>query len=240
MDDIEKLRQMIKESNNIVVFTGAGVSTDSGIKDFRGQNGLSRETNIPLEVLLSSDYFYSNTEDFYKFYKEYFSPERIKPNITHKYLKKLEDEHKLKAIVTQNIDGLHSKAGSKTVYEVHGTTYTNHCIKCNKKYDYNYVFKKEGVPRCSCGGLIKPDVVLYGEQLPKFAFENSIKAISDADMLMVLGSSLVVYPAAGLINYFNGKNFVIINNDETSYDRDATLVIRRNLSEVFNELDKGE
>ena len=240
MNDIELLRQMIKESNNIVVLTGAGVSTDSGIKDFRGKDGLSKESSIPLEILLSSDYFYSHTEDFYEFYKEYFSPEKIKPNITHKYLKKLEDEQKLKAIITQNIDGLHSKAGSKTVYVLHGTTYKYHCIKCNKKYDYNYVFNCDGVPRCSCGGIIKPDVVLYGEMLPVDALENSIRAVSNADMLMVLGSSLVVYPAAGLIDYFNGKNFVIINNDETSYDKEATLVIHKNLSDVFKELEKGE
>ena len=238
MDKIEQLKQMIKESNNIVCFTGAGVSTDSGIKDFRSKNGLSKDTSIPVEILLSSNYFYSHTEDFYEFYKEYFDSSKIKPNITHKYLKKLEDEGKLKAIITQNIDGLHSKAGSKTVYEVHGTVFKNHCIKCEKEYDEDYVFKSKGVPLCTCGGIIKPNVVLYGEQLPEEAVNGSIKAIENADMLLVLGSSLVVYPAAGFIDYFHGKYLVIINNDRTQYDDVASLVIHENLSKVFKELDK--
>lgn len=238
MDKVEELKKIINESNRIVVLTGAGVSTDSGIKDFRGKNGLSKEFDIPMEILLSSNYFYSHTEEFYKFYKEYFDASNIEPNITHKYLKKLEDDNKLSAIITQNIDGLHSKAGNKKVYELHGTTFKNHCIKCNKEYSSEYVFKSEGVPKCSCGGLIKPNVVLYGEMLPQDALEKSIDAVSHADLLLVLGSSLVVYPAAGLIDYFSGKNLVIINKDKTPYDRYANLVINADLSKVFKELNK--
>lgn len=238
MDKVEELKKIINESNRIVVLTGAGVSTDSGIKDFRGKNGLSKEFDIPMEILLSSNYFYSHTEEFYKFYKEYFDASNIEPNITHKYLKKLEDDNKLSAIITQNIDGLHSKAGNKKVYELHGTTFKNHCIKCNKEYSSEYVFKSEGVPKCSCGGLIKPNVVLYGEMLPQDALEKSIDAVSHADLLLVLGSSLVVYPAAGLIDYFSGKNLVIINKDKTPYDRYANIVINDDLSKVFKELNK--
>ena len=237
---IEELKELINKSNNIVVFTGAGVSTGSGIKDFRSKDGLSSEVDIPMEILLSSDYFYSNTEEFFKYYKKYFDITNIEPNIVHKYLKKLEDLGKLKAIVTQNIDGLHSKSGTSNVYEIHGTVYTNHCIKCNKEYDYKYVFSSVGVPHCSCGGIVKPDVVLYGEALPEIEFNKSIKAIENADLFIVLGSSLVVYPAAGLINYYYGDKFVIINRDKTSYDRFAKIVINDDLVKVFKELDKGE
>lgn len=237
---IEELKELINKSNNIVVFTGAGVSTGSGIKDFRSKDGLSSEVDIPMEILLSNDYFYSNTEEFFKYYKKYFDITNIEPNIVHKYLKKLEDLGKLKAIVTQNIDGLHSKSGTSNVYEIHGTVYTNHCIKCNREYDYKYVFSSVGVPHCSCGGIVKPDVVLYGEALPEIEFNKSIKAIENADLFIVLGSSLVVYPAAGLINYYYGDKFVIINRDKTSYDRFAKIVINDDLVKVFKELDKGE
>ena len=240
MSDIETLKRIIDESNNIVVITGAGVSTASGIKDFRSPDGLSKESSIPMEMLLSNNYFYSHTEDFYEFYKKYFLSSNAKPNITHEYLKKLGDSGKLKAIITQNIDGLHSKAGSRNVYEIHGTTRINHCIKCHKEFKNDYILGQVGVPKCSCGGIIKPDVVLYGDMLPEKALSDSIKAVEEADMLMVLGSSLVVYPAAGLIDYYNGKNFVIINRDNTSYDSEATLVIHDDLSKIFNELNKGE
>lgn len=238
MDIIDELKKIIDKSNNIVVLTGAGVSTDSGIKDFRSKNGLENDSNIPMEILLSSEYFYNHTKDFYEFYKENFNCENIEPNITHKYLKKLEDEGKLKAIITQNIDGLHSKAGNKLVYELHGTTFSNHCIKCHKKYDAKAVFEADGIPICSCGGLIKPDVVLYGESLPMDALNESIKRTEEADLMIVLGSSLVVYPAAGIIDYFNGKNLVIINRDPTAYDRYATLVIHDSLKTVITELMK--
>ena len=232
------LKQMIDESKTIVAFTGAGVSVPSGIKDFRSDDGLSRESSIPLEVLLSSNYFYEHTEDFYDFYKKYFDSTKIKPNIVHNYLKKLESMGKLKCVVTQNIDGLHSKAGCKNVYELHGTTYKNRCIKCNKEYDMDYVFSSKGFPKCKCGGIIKPKVVLYGEALPEEAITKSIENISICDMLLVLGSSLVVYPAAGLLNYFRGKYLVIINKDKTSFDNYADLVINDDLVSVIKAIDK--
>ncbi len=236
MSKINELKKIIDESNNIVVLTGAGVSTDSGIKDFRSKDGLAKVTSIPMEILLSSNYFYMQTEDFYEFYKSYFDCSDIEPNVTHKYLKYLEDIGKLSAVITQNIDGLHSKAGNEKVLELHGTTFSNHCIKCHKHYNSDKVFKAKGIPKCSCGGIIKPDVVLYGESLPADALNESIKRVEEADTFLILGTSLVVYPAAGLVEYFNGKNLVIINRDKTSYDSEATLVIHDNLKEVFGKL----
>ena len=236
MDKIAKLQEMIDASKNIVFFGGAGVSTDSGIKDFRGSNGIYKEKNeYPPEYLLSSDCFYNDTELFYKFYKKSMNCLDAKPNKAHEYLKKLEDQGKLKAIVTQNIDGLHQKAGSKKVYEIHGTIYSNHCVKCHKYYDANEVFTADGIPRCSCGGIIKPDVTLYGEMLPE-DYVKAIVAIGEADMLIVAGTSLVVEPASSLINYFNGKYLVIINYDETRYDNRANLVINDGISNVFSKL----
>ncbi len=173
---------------------------------------------------------------FYDYYKKNFNCLKYEPNDTHKLLKVLEDKKKLKAIITQNIDGLHTKAGSKTVYEVHGTTYKNHCIKCHKEYDAKYIFNSKGIPKCECNGIIKPDVVLYGESLPEDAFTNGIKAISNADMLIVMGSSLTVYPASSMIDYFRGKYLVIINKDKTSYDYKADLVINDNLAKVSKEV----
>ena len=240
MNDIDTLKKMINESDNIVVFTGAGVSTESGLKDFRSSDGiynLELEYDRTPEYMLSSKCFYNETNMFYDFYKKYMNSINVKPNITHKYLKKLEDSGKLKAIITQNIDGLHTKAGNKKVYEIHGTIYKNYCLNCNKEYDANYVFKSKGVPKCKCGGLIKPNVVLYGEMLPEDEYMNSLKAISNADMLLVLGTSLTVYPASSMINYFKGKYLVIINKDKTEYDYKADLVINKKLSEVFNKLD---
>ena len=240
MNDIDTLKKMINESNNIVVFTGAGVSTESGLKDFRSSDGiynLELEYDRTPEYMLSSKCFYNETNMFYDFYKKYMNSINVKPNITHKYLKKLEDSGKLKAIITQNIDGLHTKAGNKKVYEIHGTIYKNYCLNCNKEYDANYVFKSNGIPKCKCGGLIKPNVVLYGEMLPEDEYMNSLKAISNADMLLVLGTSLTVYPASSMINYFKGKYLVIINKDKTEYDYKADLVINKKLSEVFNKLD---
>lgn len=241
MTDIEQLKEMINSSNNIVFFGGAGVSTDSGIPDFRSSNGLYNIKNnyqYPPEYILSDNCFYAHTELFYKFYKEKMNCMEYKPNITHEYLKKLEDQGKLKMIVTQNIDGLHTKAGSKNICEIHGTIYKNHCTRCNKEYDVKYVFSANGIPKCSCGGLIKPNVVLYGEMLPNDVYTKSIESIANADMLIVAGTSLSVYPAAGLVNYFKGKHLVIINNDKTSYDTNADLVINKKLSEVFSELNK--
>lgn len=237
MSDIEKLQKMIDESNNIVFFSGAGVSTDSGIKDFRSPDGLyNMKYKYPPEFMLSRTCFYEMPEEFYKFYKEYLNCLDVKPNITHKYLKKLEDENKLLGIVTQNIDGLHTKAGNKKVYEIHGTIYKNHCTKCGKSYNAKYVFNSKKIPKCSCGEIIKPDVVLYEETLPEREYKESLKIISEADMLIVAGTSLTVYPASGMVNLFNGKYLVIINKDKTTLDTRANLVINRNLKEVFEKL----
>ena len=237
MNKIEKLELMIKECNNIVAFTGAGVSTDSGLKDFRSKDGLYKQKlTYPVEYLLSHDCFYNNPELFFKYYKENFNCQNILPNSTHKLLKKLEDINKLKAIVTQNIDGLHTKAGCKFVYEVHGTIYKNYCIKCHKEYNANKIFNSKNIPKCTCGGIIKPNVVLYGESLPEKEYTNGLLAISKADMLIVLGSSLTVYPAASMIDFFKGKYLVIINNDKTPYDYKADIVINDNLSKISDIL----
>jgi NAD-dependent deacetylase len=236
MDKISELQKLIDESNNIVFFGGAGVSTESGIKDFRGKDGIyttSHEDNP--EYLLSIGCLVGNPEKFYKYYKENMNFTKVKPNITHKYLKKLEDSGKLKAVVTQNIDGLHQKAGSKNVLEVHGTTYKCYCMKCGKKYKEDYIFKCKGIPKCECGGMVRPEVTLYGEMLP-VDFDKAIKVIRQADLLIVGGTSLTVYPASSLIRYFNGKNLVIVNETETPYDRIASLVIHERLGKVFSKL----
>ena len=237
MDKIALLQQYIDESNNIVFFGGAGVSTESGIKDFRSIDGLYNEKyDYPPEVMLSRSFFNEHQEEFYKFYKDKLNCLDVEPNITHKYLKKLEDTKKLKAIVTQNIDGLHEKAGSKNVLLLHGTTYKNHCMMCGKEYEASYVFNSSSIPKCSCGGVIKPDIVLYEEPLDEDVVNKTIKAISECDLLIVAGTSLVVYPAASFIGYFKGKHLVIINKDSTSYDRMADLVIHDSLGNIFKQL----
>ncbi len=237
MDKVALLQQYIDESNNIVFFGGAGVSTESGIKDFRSIDGLYNEKyDYPPEVMLSRSFFNEHQEEFYKFYKDKLNCLDVEPNITHKYLKKLEDTKKLKAIVTQNIDGLHEKAGSKNVLLLHGTTYKNHCMMCGKEYEASYVFNSSSIPKCSCGGVIKPDVVLYEEPLDEDVVNKTIKAISECDLLIVAGTSLVVYPAASFIGYFKGKHLVIINKDSTSYDRMADLVIHDSLGNIFKQL----
>ena len=239
MNKINELKKMIDESNYIVAFTGAGISTDSGLKDFRSNNGLYKENNTyPAEYMLSSNCFYTHIKEFYEYYKDNFNCLDIKPNTTHKLLKKLESIGKLKAIITQNIDGLHTKAGSNNVYEIHGTINKNHCIKCNKEYDAKYVFNSKDVPKCSCGGIIKPNVVLYGELLPDIEYTEALKHLDKADMLIVCGSSLTVFPAAGMVSNFRGKYLVIINNDKTPYDTIANLVINDNLAKVSEELMK--
>lgn len=233
---IDELQKMIDESEYIVFFGGAGVSTESGIKDFRSKDGLYNiKYKYPVEMMLSSKMFYEETEEFYKFYKDKMNCLNAEPNITHKYLKKLEDKGKLKAVITQNIDGLHTKAGNKNVYEIHGTIMKNHCLKCAKEYDAKYVFESESVPMCSCGGVIKPDVVLYGEMLPE-CFEEAIFKVKKADMMIVAGSSLLVSPANSLVDIFVGKYLVIINNEETPYDNKANLVIHDKLSNIFSKL----
>ena len=237
MSDIENLQKMINESNNIVFFGGAGVSTESGIKDFRSKDGLyNMKFKFPPEYMLSVDCLYNNTSDFYDFYRDKLNCLSVLPNICHKFLVDLEKSGKLKAIVTQNIDGLHTKAGSKNVYEIHGSIYRNHCDKCGKKYGPEDVFNSKDIPRCDCGGMIRPDVVLYGEMLPDKDYTESIKAISKCDMLIVAGTSLTVYPASGLVDFFNGKYLVIINNDKTSFDNRANLVINKPLKDVFSKI----
>ena len=238
MTSIDKLQSMIDESKRIVFFGGAGVSTESGIKDFRSVDGLySEKYEYPPEVMLSRSFFNEHQKEFYKFYKDKLNCLDVEPNATHKYLKYLEDQGKLSAIVTQNIDGLHEKAGNKNIYLLHGTIYKNHCMMCGKEYDANYVFNsKDIVPRCKCNGIIKPDVVLYEEGLDEDTVNGTIDVISNADMLIIGGTSLVVYPAASFIRYFRGKYLVIINKDATDYDRNATLVIHDKLGNVFSKL----
>ena len=236
MDKIEELQKIIDESNNIVFFGGAGVSTASGIKDFRGKNGLYKEHhNYPPEYLLSIECFYKEPSIFFKFYKDKMNSLNVKPNLLHHYLTKLEQKGKLKAIITQNIDGLHQKAGNKNVLEIHGTIHNNHCIDCNKQYKAEFIFNHEDIPKCECGNLIKPDVVLYGEKLPDSYIEAE-NYISKADTLIVAGTSLTVEPASSLIKLFKGKNLIIINDTKTPYDYLATLVINDDLTKIFNNL----
>ena len=236
-EKIQKFKQLVEESNNIVFFGGAGVSTESGIPDFRSKDGLyNQQYDYPPETILSHTFFINNTDEFYKFYKAKMNCLKYEPNITHKKLAELENKGKLKAIITQNIDGLHQKAGCKTVYELHGSVLRNYCMNCNKFYGAEYVFNSDGIPKCSCGGIIKPDVVLYQEGLDDNTITKSIHAIQNADLLIVAGTSLTVWPASGLINYFKGRNLVLINRDATPYDNKADLVINDSLGKVFNEI----
>ncbi len=236
-EKIKLLNQYIKESNNIVFFGGAGVSTESGIKDFRSRDGLyNQKYKYPPEQILSHSFFINNTEEFYKFYHDKLNCLNIKPNICHKYLTKLEKEGKLKAIITQNIDGLHQKAGSKNILELHGTIYENYCTKCYKSYNAEYIFKEKKIPTCTCGNIIKPNIVLYEEPLNSNIINNTIKYISNCDLLIIAGTSLTVYPAASFIHYFNGKHIVIINKDTTPMDNIADLVINDSIGNVFSKL----
>ena len=236
-EKIEKFKTLVNESNNIVFFGGAGVSTESGIPDFRSKDGLyNQKYKYPPEEILSHTFFINHTEEFFKFYKEKMNSLKYEPNVTHIKLAELEKEGKLKAVVTQNIDGLHQKAGSKNVYELHGSVLRNYCMKCHKFYDAEYVFNSSGVPKCSCSGIIKPDVVLYEEALDEETLEKSVYAIANADLLIVGGTSLTVYPASGLINYFRDKNLVLINRDTTPFDNRADLVINESLGKVFEEI----
>ncbi len=237
MKKIDELQNIIDESNNIVFFGGAGVSTESGIKDFRSKDGLyNLNYKYPPELILSSNFFYNNTEEFYKFYKDKLNCLNSEPNIIHNYLAKLEQKGKLRGIITQNIDGLHTKAGNKKVYELHGTIYNNHCIKCGKYYNAKYVFNSIGIPKCKCGGIIKPDVTLYGEMLDENILNMSINLISTCDTLIVAGTSLLVEPASSLIKLFKGKNLVILNRSNTKYCSIASLVINDSLGNIFKQL----
>ena len=237
--EIDELKTIIKESNNIVFFGGAGVSTESGIPDFRSKDGLyNQKYEYPPEVILSHSFFIRYPEVFYKFYREKLNSLIYKPNITHEVLARLENEGKIKAVVTQNIDGLHQKAGSKTVYELHGSVHRNYCMECHKFFGPEKIFEtKAPIPLCDeCGGIIKPDVVLYEEGLNPKTLEDSINAIRNADVLIVGGSSLTVYPAAGLVKYYQGSKMILINRDVTDYDGYANLVIHDSLGKVFGEL----
>ena len=236
-DKIQQFKQMVNESNNIVFFGGAGVSTESGIPDFRSKDGLYHQKyDYPPEEILSHTFFINHTNAFYKFYKDKMNSLKYEPNITHIKLAKLEEEGKLKAVVTQNIDGLHQKAGSKNVYELHGSVLRNYCMKCHKFYDAEYVFNSTGIPTCSCGGTIKPDVVLYEEGLDEETLENAILAILNADLMIVAGTSLTVQPASSLLNYYKGNKLVLINRDITPYDNRANLVIHESLGNVFENI----
>lgn len=237
MNDIERLKEIIKNSDNIVFFGGAGVSTESGIPDFRSKDGLyNQKYKFPPEEILSHTFFMTNTEEFYKFYKEKMNSLKYEPNITHKKLTELEHSGKLKAIITQNIDGLHQKSGSKNVLELHGSILRNYCMDCHAFYEASDVFASKEVPKCSCGGIIKPDVVLYEEPLNSETLEKAIDAIEHAEVLIVAGTSLTVYPASGLIRYFKGKHLVLINKEETTYDALVNLVIHDRLGHVFENL----
>lgn len=232
------MNEIINRSNNIVFFGGAGVSTESGIPDFRSTDGLYNEKyKYPPETILSHSFFMKNTEEFYDFYKSKMLFLDAKPNIAHIKLAELERLGKLKAIITQNIDNLHQMAGSKNVLELHGSVHRNYCMKCGKFYDVNFMANSVGVPKCQCGGTIKPDVVLYEEGLDEEILEKAMYYIKNADVLIVGGTSLVVYPAAGLINYFHGDKLIIINKSLTIMDRIADLVIKESIGKVFEELE---
>ena len=235
---VSLLQEWINESDRIVFFGGAGVSTESGIRDFRGVDGLyNLSFEYPPEHIISRSFFESDPEYFFRFYRERMLPLGFLPNVTHKKLAQWEKNGKLSCVITQNIDGLHQAAGSENVFELHGSVHRNYCIRCRKQYDAQYVKNSEGVPRCVCGGIIKPDVVLYEEQLDSDVLENSINAIRNADMLIVAGTSLTVYPAAGLVDYYHGNRLVLINRDATPYDRCADLVLRESLGDIFSKLE---
>ena len=231
------LKDMVKECSNIVFFGGAGVSTASGIPDFRSVDGLYRQKyDYPPETVLSHSFFLRNTEYFYRFYRDKMLYLDAQPNAAHLKLAELEQEGKLKAVITQNIDGLHQAAGSKNVFELHGSVHRNYCMRCGKFHDVRFIKDSEGIPKCQCGGTVKPDVVLYEECLDDDCINGAVDAIRKADMLIIGGTSLAVYPAAGLVQYFSGKYLVLVNKSETPADRDAHLAIHRDIAEVFSEI----
>ena len=237
MDAVETLKQWVSESSRMVAFTGAGVSTESGVPDFRSVDGLyNQKFEYPPETIISHSFYLRNPEYFFRFYREKMMPLEVEPNITHFTLAKWEREGKLAAVVTQNIDGLHQKAGSKQVYELHGSILRNYCTRCGKFYPAEFVKNCGGVPRCTCGGIVKPDVVLYEEGLNNETVEGALEAISQADMLLVAGTSLTVYPAAGFLRYYRGNRLVLINRDPTPYDDQADLVIHDSLGKVLSQL----
>ena len=237
MEQLEILKRWIAESSNIVFFGGAGVSTESKIPDFRSVDGLYSQTfDYPPETIISHSFYLERPEYFFRFYREKMLPLGFEPNVTHKVLARWEREGRLSAVVTQNIDGLHQKAGSRNVYELHGSVLRNYCTRCRKFHSAEFVKDSTGVPRCACGGTVKPDVVLYEEGLDQETIEKSIMAIRRADLLIVAGTSLTVYPAAGLINYYRGNRLVLINRDATAYDHHADLVFHESLGKIFKQL----
>ena len=236
----EELKKMIQESHSIVVFTGAGISVPSGIPDFRSADGIYNQKtkiNVPPEEIISHSFFVSNTEEFYEFYKDKMCYPKAEPNAAHKYFADLEKKGKNVIVVTQNIDGLHQKAGSETVYELHGTIHQNFCQRCGRLFGLDYVMNSKGVPHCDkCGGIVKPNVVLYEEGLDEETIQRSISAIMTCDMLVIIGTSLRVYPAAGFIRYFRGRYLVVINKDATSYDSNCDLVFNEDVINVINNI----
>mgnify|MGYP004506231335 CR=1 FL=1 len=238
MDEkIKQLKEMIEGSDNIVFFGGAGVSTESGVPDFRSVDGLyNQEYDYPPETILSHTFYKRNTEEFFRFYRNKMLFPDVKPNAAHKALAKLEQMGKLKAVVTQNIDGLHQAAGSRNVYELHGSVHRNYCSSCGKFYNFDDIYKMKGVPKCKCGGVIKPDVVLYEEGLDQNTIQLSVQAIANADVLIIGGTSLAVYPAAGLVDYYRGNKLVLINKSKTQKDQRADLVINEPIGQVFSQI----
>lgn len=234
----EKFKKMIAESDNIVFFGGAGVSTESGIPDFRSVDGLyNQKYDYPPETILSHTFYRNHGEEFYRFYRDKMLCMEAKPNRAHLKLAQWEQEGKLKAVITQNIDGLHQSAGSREVLELHGSVLRNYCEKCRKFYDVNYIIESAGVPLCECGGHIKPDVVLYEEGLSQETIRKAVYYISNAEVLIIGGTSLAVYPAAGLIDYYKGKKLVLINKTPTPRDKEADLVLYGKIGEILNDMD---
>ncbi|WP_411675949.1 NAD-dependent protein deacylase [Caproicibacter sp.] len=237
MTDTEKFQRMIDESSRIVFFGGAGVSTESGIPDFRSVDGLyNQHYSYPPEVMLSHSFYRSHTKEFFEFYRNKMLYLVAEPNPAHKKLAQLEQAGRLSAVVTQNIDGLHQKAGSKTVYELHGSVHRNYCQRCHKQYDAEFIRQSTGIPICECGGVIKPDVVLYEEGLNQDTIYGAVKAIQNADMLIIGGTSLSVYPAAGLIDYYSGNRLVLINKTTTPMDAKADLTLKGSIGEVLEKI----
>lgn len=234
---IRELKEMIDGSNNIVFFGGAGVSTESGVPDFRSVDGLyNQEYDYPPETILSHTFYRRNPEEFFRFYRNKMLFPDVKPNVAHLALAKLEEMGKLKAVITQNIDGLHQEAGSKIVYELHGSVHRNHCESCGKFYGFNDIYKMQKVPTCECGGVIKPDVVLYEEGLDQKIIQLSVQAIAKADVLIIGGTSLAVYPAAGLVDYYRGNKLVLINKSKTQKDQRADMVIHEPIGEILGQV----
>ena len=237
MRNIEILKKWVDESKRIVFFGGAGVSTESGIPDFRSFDGLyNQQFEYPPEMIISHSFYLRDPSYFFRFYREKMMPLGFQPNVTHLKLTQWEKDGKLLGIVTQNIDGLHQKAGSKEVFELHGSVLRNYCTKCRKFYSAEFVKNHPDVPRCECGGIVKPDVVLYEESLNGYTLQAAVNAIESADLLIVAGTSLTVYPAAGLVNYYRGNRMVLINRDSTPYDNQADLVFHQSLGEIFSQL----